>query len=120
MSQTAGTQSASGMDASFERGTLAGLAAGDIGGDGDTLAQREFGIRLGYGLAALGDGFTSKPGLGFGLSNGQRAYSVGWRLMREDRCGGSFGLSLVASLRESADDNANPELALGTRLSVRF
>ena len=120
MSQTAGAQSASGMDAIFEQGTLAGLAAGSIGGDGDTLAQRGFEIRLGYGLAAFGGGFTSRPELGFGLSNGQRDYSVGWRLMREGRYGGSLGLSLAASLRESANDNANPEHAIGARLSARF
>ena len=120
MSQTAGVQPASGMDAIFEQGTLAGLAAGDTGGDGETLAQRGFEIRLGYGLSAFGGGFVSRPELGFGLSNGQRDYSVGWRLMREGRYGGSFGLSLVARLRESANDNANPEHAIGTRLSARF
>ena len=120
MSQTVGVHSASGMDAIFEQGTLARLAAGDSGGDGDTLAQRGYGIRLGYGLAAFGDGFTSKPELGFGLSNGRRDYSLGWRLMREGRYGGSLGLSLEASLRESANDNANPEHAVGARLSARF
>ena len=120
MSQTVGAQSASGVDAIFGQGPLAGLAAGDIGGGGDALAQRGFGIRLGYGLSALGDGFTSKPELGFGLSNGQRDYSVGWRLVREGRYGGSLGLSLEASLRESANDNANPEQAIGARLSARF
>ena len=120
MSQTAGAQPASGMDAIFEQGTLAGLAAGATSGDGDTLAQRGFEIRLGYGLTAFGGGFVSKPELGLGLSNGQRDYSVGWRLMREGRYGGSFGLSLEARLRESANDNANPEHAIGTRLSARF
>ena len=120
MSQTVGAQSASGLDALFERGTLAGLAAGGIGGDGDTLAQRGFEIRLGYGLAAFGDRFTSRPELGFGVSNGKRDYRVGWRLMREGQYGGSFGLSLGASLREGANDNANPEHAIGARLSARF
>ena len=120
MRQTVGAQPASGVDAIFKHGTLAGLAAGGIGGDGDTLAQRRFEIRLGYCLAALGNGFTSKPELGFGLSNGQRDYSVGWRLTREGRYGGSLGLSLEASLREGANDNANPEHAIGTRLSARF
>ena len=120
MSQTVGTQSASGMDALFERGTLAGLAAGGIGGDGDALAQPGFEIRLGYGLAAFGDGFTSRPELGFGVSDVGRGYRVGWRLMREGRYGGSFDLSLGASLRESANDNANPEHAIGARVSARF
>ena len=120
MSQTAGARSASGMDAIFEQGALAGLAAGDIGRDGETLAQRGFEIRLGYGLVAFGGGFTSRPELGFGLSNGQRDYSVGWRLMREGRYGGTFGLSLEARLQESANDNANPEHAIGARLSARF
>ena len=120
MSQTAGAAPASGMDAIFEQGTLAGLATGDIGGDGEILAQRGLEIRLGYGLAAFGGGFVSKPELGLGLSNGQRDYSVGWRLMREGRYGGSFGLSLEARLRESANDNANPEHAIGARLLARF
>ena len=120
MSQTASAQSASGMDAIREQGTLAGLAAGATSGDGDTLAQRGFEIRLGYGLTAFGGGFTSRPELGLGLSNGQRDYSVGWRLMREGRYGGSLGLSLEARLRESANDNASPEHAIGAQLSARF
>ena len=120
MSQTADVQPASGMDAIGGQGTFAGLAAGAIGGDGDTLAQRGFEIRLGYGLAAFGGGFASKPELGFGLSDGRRDYRVGWRLTREGRYGGSFGLSLEASLRESANDNANPEHAIGARLLARF
>ena len=118
MRQIAGAQSARGGDATFEQDTLARLAAGGFGRD--TLAEREFEIRLSYGLAALGNGFTSKPELGFGLSNGQRDYSVGWRLMREGRYGGSLGLSLEASLRESANDDANPQHAIAARLSARF
>ena len=54
MRRSAGAHSASDMDALFEQGTLAGLAAGDSGGGADTPARHGLEMRLGYGLAALG------------------------------------------------------------------
>ena len=120
MSQTVGAQAAGGMDALLERGTLAGLAANDNGGDGDTLAQRRFEMKLGYGLAAFGDGFTMIPEVGFGFSATQRDYSLGWRLTREGRYGGSFGLSLEARRQESANDDADPEHGIGLRVTARW
>ena len=120
MSQTVGAQAADGMDALLSRGTLAGLAANDNGGGGDELAQRRFEMRLGYGLAAFGDRFTGTPEIGFGFSDEQRDYSLGWRLTRADRHRGSFELSLEARRRDMANDEVAPEHAIGFKLTARY
>ena len=98
---------------------VAGHSAND---DGDGLANRRFEMRLGYGLFAFGDRFTSTPEAGLVLSNGSREYSLGWKLERGRRSGGigSLELALEARRRESANDDAPAEHALGVRLVSRF
>lgn len=120
MNQTLGAQATDGMDALFERNTLAGLAAGDRG-ESD-FARRRFEMKLGYGLAAFGGRFTTTPEIGFGFSGGRRDYSLGWRLVRDRRKGGigSLELSLEARRGESANDNADPEHALGFKVTARW
>ena len=122
LSQTVGAQASGGLDALFERNTLAGLAANDHGGSGDTLAQRRFEMKLGYGLAAFGDRFTSTPEIGFGMSNSHRDYSLGWRLVRDMRGdAGSLEFALEATRREAANDNvALPEHTAGVRITARW
>ena len=122
MNQTIGGRASGGVDALFERDTLAGLAANDNGGDGDTLAQRRFGMKLGYGLAAFGGRFTGTPNVGVGLSAARRDYSLGWRLVRDPRPSdiGSLKLSLEARRQESANDDAEPGHGIGFRLTSRF
>ena len=79
-------------------------------------------MRFGYGFSAFGDGFTSTPEIGFGLSNTGRDFSLGWRLTRAAGDGGALELSLEVRRRESANDNADvpPEHAIGFKLSARF
>ncbi len=119
-SQTLGAQATEGADALFGRNTLAGLAANGRGGS--EFARRRFEMKLGYGLAAFGGRFTGTPEIGFGFSGERRDYSLGWRLVRDRRRGGigSLEFSVEARRGESADDNADPEHALGFKITARW
>ena len=116
LQQTVGASATGGMDALLGRGTLAGLAAND---DGDELLRRRLEVRLGYGLSAFGDRFTSTPELGLGLSDADRDYSLGWRLGLARGGGTSLDLKLEATRRESANDNA-AEHGIGFKLTARW
>ncbi len=120
MSHSVGAQAAGGMDALLERGTLAGLAANDNGSGGNGLAQRRFELTLGYGLAVLGERFTSTPEVGLALSNAHRAYTLGWSLGLVPGGPTALELSVEAERRMSVNDNADPEHAVGVRLTSRF
>ena len=106
------------MDALLGRETLAGLAGNDNGEDG--LGNRRLELRLGYGVSAIGDRFTSTPELGLGLSNGRREMSLGWRLNMVRSRGNSLELRLEATRRESANDNAEAENGVGFRVTARW
>ena len=118
LTQSLGGASSGGMDALLRRETLAGLAANDNGED--ALEQRRLELRFGYGFAAFGDRFTATPELGLGLSNGHREYTLGWRLDRAQDGPGALELALEASRREAANDNADPEHAIGFRVTARW
>ena len=118
MSQTLGGQASGGMDALLEHGALEGLGANDTGDSG--FARRRFETRLGYGMPAFGGRFTAAPELGFGFSGERRDYSLGWRLEREARFGGSLGLSVEARRQESANDNAEPVHDIGVSVTARW
>ncbi len=119
--QTLGVSASGGADALLNRGTLEGLTAND---DGDELQRRRLELKFGYGFAALGDRFTSVLELGFGMSEGHREYSLGWRLKRDMRPGdiGSLEFALEGRRREAANDNtgALPEHTAGLRVTARF
>ena len=103
------------MDALLSRTTMAGLAAND---NDDDLAQRRLEARLGYGVSAFGDGFTATPEIGFGLSDGERDYSLGWRFGMARQGANAFELRLEATRSESANDDA--EHGIGLRLTARW
>ena len=111
--QSVGGSATGGTDALFSREAMDGLAA-----NGNSGNQRLEG-KIGYGLAVFGDRFTGTPEIGFGLSDGGRDYSLGWRLTREGRDAGSFEFALEATRRESANDNA-PEHGIGFRFTARW
>ena len=120
VTQTLGGASSGGADALFGRRNLAGLAAND---GGDPLESRNLEVRFGYGLAVLGDRFTSTPELGLGMSNGHRDYSLGWRLNSDMRGDGkSLEFALEATRREAANDNAGagPKHTAGFRITARW
>ena len=117
LQQTLGASATGGMDALLGRETLAGLAANDNGED--ALQRRRLEVRLGYGLSAFGDRFTSTPELGFGLSDTGRDYSLGWRLGLAQGGPTSLELRLEATRRESANDDA-PEHGVGFRVTARW
>ena len=123
LTQTVGGSSSGGADALLARGTLDGLAANDNGGGNDDLKSRRLELKLGYGLSAFGDRFTLTPEAGVGLSDAGRDYTLGWRLVRGAGSGGDEGsleLSLEATRRESANDDADPEHTIGLRLTSRW
>ena len=123
LSQTVGVSASGGADALLGRTTLEGLAAND---DGNALDRRRLELKLGYGFAALGERFTSTPELGFAMSEGQRDYSLGWRLARESRPGaiGSLELLFEGRRRESvapgsgAGAGSGPEHGVGFRVTA--
>ena len=120
VTQTLGGASTGGADALLGRRTLAGLAVGD---DGNPMESRRLELRFGFGFGALGDRFTSTPELGFGMSNGHREYSLGWRFNRDMRGdAGSLEFSAEATRREAANDNAGaaPEHTAGFRMTARW
>lgn len=119
VSQSMGRASAGGVDALFRQRTLEGLAAND---DGDEFERRQLELKLGYGFGVFGDGFTWTPELGFGMSEGHREYSFGWRLVRDRKSGDLRSLELPVEGRrvESANENVKPKHRIGLRLTARF
>ena len=121
LTQTVGGSDSGGVDALLSRTTLDGLAANDNGG-GHDLKNRRLEPKLSYGFSAFGDRFTWTPEAGIGLSDTGRDYSLGWRLVRggSGSDGGSLELSFEATRRESANDNAGPEHAIGLRATAHW
>ena len=73
---------------------------------------------IGYGLPAFGGGFTGTPYLGFGTSDTERKYRLGWRLTRPAGAG-AFAFTLEAIRRETANDD-EPEHGIGFRATARW
>ena len=73
---------------------------------------------VGYGLAAFGDGFTGTPYAGFGYSDTDRRYRLGWRLTRAAGAD-TFQLLLEANRREAANDD-EPEHGIGFRFTSHW
>ena len=115
VTQALGAASTGGADALLGRRTLADLAADDHG-----FEARRLEVKLGYGLPAFGERFTSTPELGFGLSPESRDYRLGWRLGLARSGPASFELGLEATRTEPANDDAGPEQRIELRLEARF
>ena len=113
--QTMGAQASGGMDALLGHTTLAGLAAND---DDDELHNRRLELKLGYGFPAFSDRFTSTPEIELGFSDRARDYSLGWRLTLARRDAGTLELGVVATRRESANDE--PRHVIGFQLTARW
>ena len=91
----------SGVERLWSARDAAGLAPG-----GEFEAERRLEGELGYGLAAFGGAFTGTPNIGFGLSDTARDYRLGWRLTSAVPGDPGFEVSLDATRRETANDNA--------------
>ena len=82
-------------------------ARGLAPGSGEFEAARGLQGEMGYGMALLGDRFTGTPNLGFGMSDGgARDWRIGWRLTSAVEGDPGFEVSLDATRREAANDNA--------------
>ncbi len=104
LGQSWGASPSGGMDALLGRETLAGLAANDDGGRFEASSRLEG--ELGYGFAAFGGAFTGTPNIGFGLSDNAREVRLGWRLTSAVPGDPGFEVSLDATRREAANENA--------------
>ena len=91
----------SGVERLWSARDAAGLAPG-----GEFEAERRLEGELGYGVAAFGGAFTGTPNIGFGLSDNARDYRLGWRLTSAVPGDPGFEVSLDATRRETANDNA--------------
>ena len=91
----------SGVERLWSARDAAGLAPG-----GEFEAERRLEGELGYGLAAFGGAFTGTPNIGFGLSDNARDYRLGWRLTSAVPGDPGFEVSLDATRREAANENA--------------
>ncbi len=123
LSQTFGAGASSGKNALLTRETLEGLAANpgpESGAGGNEFEQRRLEAKFGYGFAMFGDRFTATPEIALGLWQAGRDYSLGWRMVNAGRGIGSLELSLEATRRESANDDAPPEHSIGFRLTARW
>ena len=74
---------------------------------------------VGYGLSLFGGRFTGTPHAGVSLSDGARAYRLGWRLNAALRGDPGFEIGLDATRGESANDNA-PEHGAMLRAAIRW
>ena len=71
---------------------------------------------LGYGLSVFGGGFTGTPNVGFGLSETARDWRLGWRLTPAGSGDTGFEVSLDATRRETANDDAEHGVMVRSRL----
>ena len=74
---------------------------------------------LGYGLSVFGGGFTGTPNVGFGFSDTAREVRMGWRLTPAASGDTGFEVSLDATRREAANDDA-PEHGVMLRSLIRW
>ncbi len=123
LTQTVGLAASGGADALLGRPTLAGISANDpgsgSGAGGGELANRRIEMKLGYGFAVFGGGYTATPQAGLGWTPGERETVLGWRLAEEERRAGPvFGLDVEGARREPAD--GGPEHRLGLRMTARW
>ena len=104
LSQTIGAPATGGMEALLTRETMGGLADDD---NGDL--DRRFEGRLGYGHPVFDNRFTGTAELRLRLSDTNREYALGWRLLPVRRERAALELRLEAMRRESIDDEREPE-----------
>ena len=117
LSRSVGGSVTGGMDALLGRETMAGLAAGDNGGE----LSRRLEATVGYGVPVFGGRFIGTPAVGVGLSDAGRELRVGWGVGLARREGSvSMDFEFEATRRESANDDREPEHGVGVRFSVRW
>ena len=82
-------------------------------------AQGGLDAEVGYGLSLFGGRFTGTPHAGVSLSDGARAYRLGWRLNAALWGDPRFEIGLDATRGESANDDA-PEHGAMLRAAIRW
>ena len=102
------------------------VSPGAVGGDcfaanDDGELTRRLEAVLGYGVPVFGARFTGTPEIGLGLSDTDRELKLGWRLgLARSEGNVSMDLELEATRRESANDDREPEQAVGLRFNMRW
>ncbi len=116
--QSLGVHSVGGSDELLGAGTLAGLAAGDVG-TGQTAVARQIEGEVGYGLPAFDGGLTGTPNFGFRTADGgEQGLRLGWRLTPAAPDDIGFELQLDAT-RHKSFGGLEPALH-GVMLSISF
>ena len=105
--QTLGGSASGGVNALLQPDSAQRLLA--VNDEEDDLRNRRLEARLGYGWSSFGGRYVTAPAIGFGLTEGERELSHGWRLAESKRTGLLFGLDVEATRRESAAGDAGPE-----------
>ncbi len=105
------------------RQSLAGLLTGD-GDDGDDTTegnlQRRFDATLGYGVPMAAGRLVAISGIGFGLTDAGREYSVGWRLGLARSGPMDLHLGLEATRQESTTGSSTHDLGLDLGAAIRW
>ena len=103
------------------RQSLAGLLSGDDGDDTtDGGLQRRFDATLGYGVPVAAGRFVAISGIGFGLTDTGREYSVGWRLGLARSGPMDLHLRLEAIRQESVTGSPTHDLGLDLGAAIRW
>ena len=77
-------------------------------------------VRLGFGLPALGNGFTSVPEIGLGIRGSSREYSLSWRLASARPGSVPLEFGLHGTRTEDADEKGNPEHGVAFEVRARW
>ena len=105
------------------RQSLAGLLTGDGDDGADTTEgnlQRRFDATLGYGVPMAAGRFVAVSGIGFGLTDAGREYSVGWRLGLARSGPMDLHLGLEATRQESTTGSPTHDLGLDLGAAIRW
>ncbi len=105
------------------RQSLAGLLTGDGDDGADTTdgdLQRRFDATLGYGVPMAAGRFVAVSGIGFGLTDAGREYSVGWRLGLARSGPMDLHLRLEATRQESTTGSPTHDLGLDLGAAIRW
>ena len=106
-----GGPAAGGVDALLRPETARVLEAANDPGSGSgagNSGQSRLEARFGYGWPSFGGRYVTVPEVGLGVSETEREYIHGWRLVEVKRGGLAFGLDVEAARREPVTGNAPP------------
>ena len=112
-----GESASAGTEALLGLQHLDGLGGSD---DGDELSQRRLEAQLGYGFAHLGGRVVGTPEVGFGFSESDREYRLGWHLALVRRDPVHLEVGIEATRREAVNDDFDNRHGIEFRATARW